>query len=319
MTFRWSWVVFIILGVMLAAVWQEQGLTGSHQQEAKLFPELASHLGDLSSIEVLSQTGKVSLVRGKNGWVVVERDHYQADFSKINALVEALVKAKLVERKTAKPGNHSVLGLAGLASQGSQARRVSGISGDYNFSVLVGNQSDLREASFVRRESEDQVWLTDVILNPAREVQSWLDSVIIDVDASEILSAEFFNDQGVRTLRAVQGEGDENWQLAGGYEGRPLKYSTIVNSIGRALTNLRLVDVALHDPDRWQESHSVKFELKEERMVTILVADLQEQTWLRVEDKAGLPDEAKWDYKVESTRYDEFVKTAEDFLQKQDE
>jgi len=187
-----------------------------------------------------------------------------------------------------------------------------------------GRESRLSKTGFVgvvgvSRESEDQVWLTDVILNPAREVQSWLDSVIIDVDASEILSAEFFNDQGVRTLRAVQGEGDENWQLAGGYEGRPLKYSTIVNSIGRALTNLRLVDVALHDPDRWQESHSVKFELKEERMVTILVADLQEQTWLRVEDKAGLPDEAKWDYKVESTRYDEFVKTAEDFLQKQDE
>lgn len=319
MTPRWWLVVFIIIGAMLTAVWQDQGSTGSHQQQLKLLPEFQSHIGELGSIEVLSKTGKVTLLREENRWVVVEREHYQADFSKINMLVEALVKAKLVERKTAKSANHRVLGLDELATQGSQARRVSGISGEYEFSVLVGNQSDLREASFVRREAEDQVWLTDVVLNPASDAQSWLDSIIINVEESDVVSAEFFSNQGENTLRAYKDETAENWQLAGVYAGLPLKYSTIVNAIGRALINLRLVDVALHDPVRWQNSRSVKFDLKDEAAVTILVVDIQGQYWLRIQSTAGLPDQAKWDYRIERTLYDEFVKTAADYLQEQDE
>jgi hypothetical protein len=319
---RWALVVFIIIVVMLAAVWRDQGSTGSDSGQQKLFPELQGHLGELGAIEVLSQPGKVTLLLEENRWVVAERHHYQADFAKINTLVEALVKAKLVERKTAKPANHRLLGLDDLAtqaSQASQARRVSGVSGEYEFSVLIGNQSDLRMGSFVRRESEDQVWLTDVVLNPTSEAPLWLDSIILNVAERDVLSAEFFSSQGESRLRAYKTEAAENWQLAGAYEGLPLKYSTIVNAIGRALINLRLVDVALHDPDRWKTSRSVKFQLKDEDTVTIRVVDVQGQYWLRVENTASLPDQAKWDYQIERTLYDEFVKTAVDYLQEQDE
>jgi hypothetical protein len=212
-----------------------------------------------------------------------------------------------------------MLGLDQLEIEGSQARRVSGVGGEYEFSVLIGNQSDLREASFVRRESEDQVWLTDVVLNPASDAALWLDAIILNVAESDVLSAEFFSGQGESGFRAYKAEDAENWQLAGAYEELPLKYSTVVNAIGRALINLRLVDVALHDPDRWETSRSVKFQLKDEEAVTVLVVDLQGQYWLRLENLAGSAHHAKWDYQIEQTVYDEFVKTTTDYLQEQDE
>ena len=319
MTGRRLWLGSLILGVMLVAVWQHYQTTGSRPAALVLFPELSAHLAGLSSIQVQSQADKVTLLRQEDGWVVAERDHYRADFSKINSLAEALAKARLVERKTAKPANHAILGLAGLSTQTSHARRVSGVSGDFEFSILVGNKSDLREANFVRRESEDQVWLTDVVLDPDSEAQMWLDATIINVEESLILEVEFFSAQGESTLRAFKAEAAENWQLAGAHEGLPLKYSTIVNALGRALTNVRLVDVAVHDPVRWKDKRAVTFGLAEQRVVAVSVADIQEQYWLRVEDSDGLPDQARWDYRVERYVFDEFAKTAEDFLQEADE
>ncbi|MDE0759374.1 MAG: hypothetical protein OSB45_14545, partial [Pseudomonadales bacterium] len=102
MTARRPWFGFLILGIMLVAVWQHYQTTGSRPAALALFPELPTRLAGLSSLQVQSQADKVTLLRQEDGWVVAERDHYRADFSKINSLVEALAKARLVERKTAK-------------------------------------------------------------------------------------------------------------------------------------------------------------------------------------------------------------------------
>jgi hypothetical protein len=82
---------------------------------------------------------------------------------------------------------------------------------------------------------------------------------------------------------------------------------------------VRLVDVAVHDPARWQDQRVVRFGLGESRVVTVSVAGIQEAYWLRVEDSAALSGQARWDYRVERYVYDEFAKTAEDFLQEADE
>ena len=50
---------------------------------------------------------------------------------------------------------------------------------------------------------------------------------------------------------------------------RTLKYPSILNEPARALVKVRLEDVVLHDPERWQGPNRALFTLKNGTVVTV--------------------------------------------------
>ena len=117
---------------------------------------------------------------------------------------------------------------------------------------------------------------------------------------------------------------------------RTLKYPSIVNEPARALVKVRLEDVVLHVPERWQGPNRALFTLKNGTVVTVqgVIEEVAEEGaeeggseeegeknhWIHFgvstseSDTTEYGDLSAWDYKVTSYIFDDFVKTMEDVL-----
>jgi Domain of unknown function (DUF4340) len=304
---------------MAILIWS-QGQTGSTDQKQLLLASLKENLNLLEKVEIKSSAESVSLVRLEDGWGVSERHLYPADFAKLSKLLDALGRARLVEKKTSKPDNFAILEVRDVDIEGSKANLVSGIAPDYGFSVLIGKSAGSRDGQFVRRQDEEQVWLTDESFEPGGSVISWLDPVIINIDSERVVRVEQFDASGDIRLSAERVEGEDNVVLRNLPEDRRLRYPSVANELMRSLVNVRLTDVVPHQPENWQASSRSEYSLADGGKVTVNAVELNDKKWLHVTTKSLSEEKkieqlGKWDFEVTDYVFDDFVKQLDDLLE----
>ncbi|HAK50520.1 MAG TPA: hypothetical protein DCM54_01260 [Gammaproteobacteria bacterium] len=319
--------VLIILGlivVAMAALVALLSMDGTTEEEPTLLlPGLKQKLTDIDRVEIETASGSVTLTARDGDWLVDQKDNYRAKRKELSEMVSELASAKLEEKKTSRSENYPRLGVSSLDEEDSEATRVAFHAGEQVFTVWLGNSSQGRDGRFAR--IENQVWLTDEV-SIEKDAAGWLEPVIIDVDAEEIARVE------LGTLVFERGEeGDfEFLQLP---DDRELKYPSITNEPARALTTVRLEDVARHDPERWEGANQAKFFTKDQTQVSVQAIQRGEGNWLHFnvgesnveessvesESTRFASDLSAWDYRVSSYIYDDFVKSLDDLLAEEEE
>ncbi|HEX2825239.1 MAG TPA: DUF4340 domain-containing protein [Burkholderiales bacterium] len=90
-------VLLVLGGVGLAMFWENISEYRASQQRigAKLLSELK--VADVAQLELQDAKDKVTLKRQDNGWIVVERGNYPADFKAISDLIIKLIDLKVVQ------------------------------------------------------------------------------------------------------------------------------------------------------------------------------------------------------------------------------
>ena len=73
-----------------------------------------------------------------------------------------------------------------------------------------------------------------------------------------------------------------NWVLATIPEGRALRYDTVLTPLTTTVGQLRLVDIAKHDPARWLGAGSAVYHLSSRHRLILKTAMAQEGYWLRI-------------------------------------
>ena len=286
-----------------------------------LFPGI--NIAELDQIEMKSRGNTVTLVLKDSQWRVQEKAGYPADTSDLSELVNQLGKAKLQEKKTSRPENFARLGVDDIEQADSEAILVTLTVGDEQYAVLVGDTSSARRGSYIRKPGDDQVWLIDKSLVIDKESSDWVEPVIIDVAAEDVSYVKFLTSGNELTfLRGEDGEFSFQEMPAD----RTLKYPTIINEPARALVKVRLEDVELHDPERWQGPDTALFTLKNGTVVTVQgvteegAEEDEKNHWIHFSvspsegDTTEYGDLGSWDYRVTSYIFDDFVKTMEDVL-----
>jgi len=248
----------IVILSMVILTWVQRD-TGSTNESKLLLASLKENLNHLEKVEIETATESISLVRLDNGWGISEKHLYPADFSQLSELLDELSKAKLVEKKTSRPENFAILEVRNIDVKGSKASLVSGFAPDYNFSVLIGKSAQGRDGRFVRRPDESQVWLTDKSFELGESALSWLDPVIVNIDAEKIIKVDQIDASGVIKVSVERIAAEENMVLRNLPEGRRLRYPSAANALARSLVNVRLVDVAPHAPEKWRSCKSLAF------------------------------------------------------------
>ena len=329
-----------------------------------LFPGI--NIAELDQIEMKSRGETVTLALEESQWRVQEKAGYPADTSELSELVNQLGKALLLEKKTSRPENFATLGVNDIeqddseapqvpdseapqvpdseASQvdGSEATQVPGSEailvtltvGDEHYTVLVGDTSSSRRGSYIRKPGDNQVWLIDKSLVIDKESSDWVEPVIIDVEAENV--SEVMISTAGNEMTFLRGEDDE-FSFQEMPADRTLKYPSILNEPARALVKVRLEDVVLHVPERWQGPNRALFTLKNGTVVTVqgVIEEVAEEAgaedegadeegeknhWIHFgisaseSDTTEYGDLSAWDYKVTSYIFDDFVKTMEDVL-----
>ena len=321
-------ILLAILAMMLLILQQNQ--VEEVDESERFLPALKENLNNLEKVEVRSAAGSFSLVKQDQGWVVLEKNSYPVDFTMLSSLLEGLSKARLIEQKTARPENYSILEVGDVSDEGSKAKQVSGFAEDYDFSILIGKSSEGREGQFVRRPEEPQAWLADRSLDVNTSVLAWLKPEIINIEGEKVKKIEQFDEMGELQFTIERVDGGDEFVLQNLPADRSLKYPGIVSERADALANVRLTDVRLHEKELWRTSIQSTYTLVDGEKIAIQVMDLEDKTWIHLtrSEKAS-PDagsgvdgddvatRGRWDYQVASYVFGEFTRDLDDLLAEQ--
>jgi hypothetical protein len=192
---------------------------------------------DIGSIVLGTGGNAVTLKRNQGRFVVVNKDNYPADASRINELITSCLGIQTTELYTDDKANHKDLGVTE-----EDARSVvkfikqdsSPITG-----VIIGKDREQGRGAYVRLTSDDKVYVTPEAPWIKSRATDYINQQLITINRDDIEAVTVSYPGGGYTLS----KGDKGIILENLPEGKKLKKSKACEQIFNALTNLRFDDV----------------------------------------------------------------------------
>ena len=238
-----------------------------------LLPAIAAEINQVDHVEVVTagDTTVATLLRKDDAWQVEQMGGYRADWPKLQKLLAALAQARVVEPKTDKPEYYARLGVEDISNPDAGGVLVRLGVGDQLTGILIGHAAEGRKGQYVRRQDATASALVDQEFEVPRETLAWADARIIDINASQVAEVEIIHPTSERVLVTKVSADETDFELEGLPEGREVKSSWTVNSLGSVFSLLNLQSVRPADGVDW--SNAVKLRLLTFAGVEIL-ADL---------------------------------------------
>jgi len=232
----------------------------------KLFPNLYDRINDIANIELSNNSGTIVIVKTSqennditNVWQVKSNDNYPGNVVQIRTLLIELAELEIVEAKTKKEKNYSLLGVQGLTkntenkvltnSQGSLITLTAG--SEKIVSIIIGNKksghpprsSGIKSLNYVRLDKDDQVWLVAGKLN-IPDSKEFMNTEITNIPVARIQKVEIKHPKGSVVTISKKSKTDNEFSLKQLKKNKTLSNPGILNEIASVLTNLRFDDVS---------------------------------------------------------------------------
>ncbi|HRQ64114.1 MAG TPA: DUF4340 domain-containing protein, partial [Xanthomonadaceae bacterium] len=176
-------------------------------------------------------------------WRVAQRQGYPADMERLREYLLKLAEARLVEAKTANPGNYPPLGVEDPSEEDAGGMLVTVRGTDSASSLIVGRYNGQGSGTFVRYPDQAQSWLANADLTLDREPTRWLRRDIVDLPTSQVQTLVLVRADG-DTIRASKGDAaDTTFKVADVPAGRELTSEFAASGLAGFLASLRLDDV----------------------------------------------------------------------------
>lgn len=284
--------IWLLVAVLATAVaWivgqQEEARYGLAETEA-LAPALAERLADVDRLTVhAAGETPFSVLRQDGAWVIPERGGYPADTSVLRRELRKIAEARRLEPKTALPANYPQLGVEDIDAAEDTTLRLSAAAGETTvLDLLIGKSGS--SGSYVRPAGEAQSWLADKRFSPPREIASWLDRELVDIDRGDLKAVTVTPAEGQAYRLEKSDREQQDFTLSPAPpEGRELNYANL-NRVGAALSRLRLKDVLNELPEdlAWNETVYRRFD---GLVLTARSASLDDERLLQLEARYEAP------------------------------
>ena len=213
MTLR-TFLIVALLAVFSVLVAMTGLIRSPRTGEKALFPGISAKINDMASFTIRSVTGSITVKRSPQGWYLEEWDGYPADVSKIRAMVAEMIRAVLLEPKTADVRRHALLELADPAAEVPAEGRgreltLQDENGNVVTSIILGRRRfDLGGAAggegvYVRRPGEAQTWLARTGLFPSTDLRRWIEQPVLRLDSARLAHVTLRHPQR-KTIRVTQ-------------------------------------------------------------------------------------------------------------------
>lgn len=235
--------IVMLLGVFFA----NQTAYNANPREdggALLLPDLKQQVDTLQSIRI-TKAGNVAVAtisRSEKTWSVEERANYAADPAKLRSLLQALVEAQRIEKKTARPELYARLGVEPIEGENAAGLQVTLSGPDTDLSLILGNNAQ-GQFRYARLSDDDRSWLIDRDPNVADDTSGWVFGDLLDIDSARVRSIRTVHPAGDVIELARNESGDGAFTVTNLPADRELSYASITNGIGSALAGLALDDV----------------------------------------------------------------------------
>ena len=249
--------VLTLLAVLLLWVFAPEDGTSERPLVDTLFlPEISGQINDVNRVEIIAAGNNTvaTLVKTGAGWQFEQMGGYQANWVKLQALLAGLAQASVVEPKTDKAEYYASLGVEDIDAEdaGSVLVRIS--IGEQSIGILIGHQASGRPGQYVRLQGAAASALVDRKLDVSTEPLDWAESSIIDINASEVAEVEIIHPQGERLLVTRISADQIDFDFVGLPQGREIKSSWAVNSLGSVFSMLNMETVQAADGVNWSDA-----------------------------------------------------------------
>jgi hypothetical protein len=341
-------VALIILLVFVPETDSPDGNTAP----ALLLPGMGERINEVNRVRIIAAGNDTvaTMLKTGEGWQVQELAGYRADWPTLQSLLEALATAKIVEKKTDNPAYYARLGVEDVESPDARSVLVVlGIDGEET-GVLVGNSVEGRTGQYVRLQGATGSVQVDREIDVTTGVLAWADSEIIDINSAEVAEVEIIHPDNERILITRLSADQTDFDLVGLPEGREIKSSWAVNSLGSVLSMLNMQSVRKDEDIDWSPATRMRLltfsgieviadvlQLEDEKMLRLSAShpeslvtrdeasdedqtDEQRELEARAEADVGkiLADittkTAGWAYVISQQKYDAMVKKPGDLL-----
>lgn len=297
------------IALMLMALFAQMDAAKT-QGATLVFPELDAKLSNLEMMKIttLETAEVVTMKAGENGWLIEELSGYPVEFATFSSFLNRLARLEIAERKTAKPANHARLEVAG-EGPGAGTRVTLGFRDDNAVVNLLVGVTAQSGGSFVRVDDNPQVLLTDKTLDVASDALSWINPVVMSVDAQRVQSVQIEGADDV-LLTAIRDATTGEMVISDFPTERALKYSTITDELARVLVNLRLLDVKPYAPEQFVGAHLTTVTLDDGSIIQVQTVVDEQTYWVQIDR----PDLAAWQFSISEYAWGELNKSLEDLL-----
>ena len=300
------WVIIACIVAMVIVIVVNQGSRTENDPKVGqlLLPSLKPHLNEVEKVVIKDASSITTLEKQEETWVIAEKYRLEARMSHLSSVLNTLADSKILEKKTRKAKNFASLGVA------EEGTKIQIFTAEHAYVVLVGHSGSKHKGQFVRLlESDDdqQVWLTNPVITVSADPISWLENTIINIEAESVEEISIIQS----TSRLDVSRQDDQLEIADMPEELELKYSTIVDSLGRGLANLRFDDVVPIDEVDFTAASEASFGLIDGSRISLQIVEVAGKYWLKLMDH----DRSNWAFEVSKLTYDNLTKTLADLTQ----
>jgi len=165
---------------------------------APVFGDLLAHANDVQSVTIASASGKFTIARQGDGWVLAEKDNFPVLADKLRQLVAGLADLRLLEAKTDQPDRYARLEVEDVTAKDAKSKQVTltGADGKTLADLIVGKDnytSDLNglRGLYVRKPGNAQAWLAQGSVVPSTAAVDWVNRTVVDLPADTIQHLQF--------------------------------------------------------------------------------------------------------------------------------
>lgn len=238
-------LLLVILLLLVAAsyfVLQDKNLSLSDETQM-LIPELQDLINEVDGIVISKNDKSISLNKQEGVWRIAEVDNFMADTNKIATLLLDLRRFSLKEKKTTNPKNYPKLSLAESGDDSATKITLKNASGQFA-DISLGKQAIKSQGTYVRKNLESQVWLSDGILNLKLDSSFWIVTTILDVDSSAIKSVTFKPAESAAFIINKLTPVDQSFVLENIPTDMQVQAGVDLNSLANGLKNFNIESVA---------------------------------------------------------------------------
>jgi hypothetical protein len=249
----------ILLGVTVLAVAGAVALEPSGRQAAVsgsgtiVAPALNKNINAVASFTIAAKGSTLTVLRGKTGWVMKQKDGYAVDPVMAKSLLVGIAELKIAEPKTAKPDLYERIGVEPLSAKEAKSRliTVTGPGGKVLAKLIIGKTKDARAgigpgSVYFRRPGAKRAWLAAGNLSIEDDPLKWLVTRLADVKSGRIRQIILTQGDGKKTVVGRAKPGQEMKLLTTPLpEGMVVKDDGSITGLTNALSRLDLTDVKL--------------------------------------------------------------------------
>lgn len=196
-------IMLFSLAAAISGIWHNNSDYADFPNGGYVFSQTINSKDDLSGIKITKPQMNITFEKDSGIWMVKEADYYFANNQMLQNLINDVQNAKLSHPQEFSKEMMDKTSLneptGNNPHSGTLIETFDG-NGKLLDSIIIGNKTENRMSSFVRRSDREEIWRTDKAFDIPDEQYSWLLQPLLAYQPEIFESIEIINDTESKSI-----------------------------------------------------------------------------------------------------------------------